>query len=618
MLSYTEQKPLPNFQLPPSLYQIFNSFAAAVALGIVFGLLEGIVKWIRMLLGSPKPMGHEILWAVPLVYAATAGILTVFAIGLFLILNRILLRRNQLPTFIPILDLILFIGFVNTILLIVPMISIAAWVLALGLTKQAHVFLARRRQGTIGFLSSRAPILLALVCILFVFVSAGKKIHEYTFLASLPTARPDAPNVILITLDTLRADHLSTYGYHRPTPKLDQFAKEGIQFDNAFATSSWTLPSHATIFTGLYTHEHRAERLTGEHLDDKYYTLAEAYSENGYATAAIVANEISCAGTNGFNQGFSYYRDLFWSYQNIVRWTRLGGEISTSIRLNKNFRWYFLGRKNAEDVNREFINWLERSPKRPFFVWLNYFDPHDPYFAPDQFFGKYGDSSHNGDPGKFGEVGASGWEGNLTQQETIEQIDAYDSTIYYLDTQLGYLFDSLKKASLFDNTIIIITSDHGEAFGEHGLYGHANSLYRESLHVPLLIRYPKAINPGKHIHHPVSLVDFASTVLHLSGASTTSKIPGISLFLKTKEKKFFIAELFHNPYHPPSHPISKSDLISILTPNWYAIFNDDVGELYSFEDRLDYNNLANTHSGLKILTDLKILLDKLDYSNLIN
>ena len=116
-----------------------------------------------MLLGSPKPMGHEILWAAPLVYAATAGIFAVFAIGLFMIQNRILLRRNQLPTFVPILDLILFIGFVNTILLIVPMNQIAAWVLALGLTKTVHVFFARHRQDMIGFLSSRAPILWALV-----------------------------------------------------------------------------------------------------------------------------------------------------------------------------------------------------------------------------------------------------------------------------------------------------------------------------------------------------------------------------------------------------------------------------------------------------------------------
>ncbi len=604
MLTYTEQKPI------PSSYQIINSFAAAVALGIVFGLFEGIVQWIRMLLGSPEPMGHEILWAAPTVYAAMAGIFAVFAIGLFLILNRILLRRNQLPTFVPILDLLLFIGFVNTILLIVPMISIASWVLALGLTKQAHVFFARHRQGTIGFLSSRAPILLALVCILFVLVSAGKKIHENAFLARLPPARPDAPNILLITLDTLRADHLSTYGYYRPTPNLDQFAKEGVQFDNAFATSSWTLPSHATVMTGLLSHEHFAERLTGEKLNREFLTLAEVYSENGYATAAIVANEISCAGTRGFNQGFSEYKDIFWGIQNLFRWTRLGGEISTSIRLNENFHWYFSGRKNAEEVNREFLKWLKQKPKKPFFVWLNYFDPHDPYYAPGQFAGKYGEISQNGNPGRFGETGPSGWGGTLTRNEILAQIDAYDSAIYYLDAQLGSLFKYLKRENLLGNTIVIITSDHGEAFGQHGLFGHANSLYRETLHVPLLIRYPPTIKPGEHISHAVSLVNLASTILELSEITTVSKFPGVSLFLMTKEKNFFIAELFHNPYHPPTHPISKGNLTSIFTTNWYAIFLDEVGELYSFEDRLDQINLANTQAGLKILTDLKILLDK--------
>jgi len=613
MKSYTEQKPFPNFHFIPSSYQIINSIAAAISLGIVFGLLEGIVKWIRMLLGSPKPMGHEILWAAPLVYAATAGIFAVFSIGLFLILNRILLRRNQLPTFVPILDLLLFIGFVYTILLIVPMNQIAAWVLALGLAKQAHVFLARRRQGTIGFLSSGAPILLALVCILFIIVSTGKKIHEYTFLARLPTARPDAPNVLLITLDTLRADHLSTYGYHRPTPNLDQFARERIMFEYALATSSWTLPTHATIMTGLYTHEHLADIFPNGKLDSKFYTLSEAFSDNGFVTAAFIANEGICNASRGFDQGFSYYNDIFWSFENWLRWTNITKELVESIRLNERFNWYYIGRKTADDMNQQFNNWLNIKHNRPFFVWLNYFDPHDPYYTPDPTKILYINKKDNGNPGKFG-IGPHGWAGELNEQEKKAQIDGYDSSISYLDDRLGRLFQILKHENFYDNTIIIITSDHGEGFGEHGLYGHGNSLYRESLHVPLIIRYPATIKSGQIFTKPVSLADLAATITQLSGLSNSQEFSGKNLLERHSETEPLLAELMQNPRHPPSHPVAQGDLTSILTPNWYAIFIDEAGELYSFEDRLDQINLANTQAGLKILTDLKILLDNKDNS----
>lgn len=261
------------------------------AIGVFVGLVEGVIKWSRMLLGAPDPMRIDILWTAAGFYGFLSALVGL-GIGLFSIL---FFRRLKLPDkigrWIPVLclGLIVFWGSYNAITLIFTSSRWALAILALGISYQTVLFLANRKPGLVHFLSSKALISLGLVIVL----AGGVNLYRYGAslwaLTRLPSPSPGAPNVLLITLDTLRADHMSAYGYQRDTtPNLSQFASEGVLFDNAFSTASWTLPSHATIMTGLYTSGHQAESATGGRLKDKFYTLAEAFS------TARLPNDGSC------------------------------------------------------------------------------------------------------------------------------------------------------------------------------------------------------------------------------------------------------------------------------------------------------------------------------------
>ncbi len=590
-------------------------WAAACTLGITFGLIEAAIKWISMLLGVPKPMSHQILWVVPAFYGLLATIAAIgMSVAMWIVMKLLRLPQNS-PNFASLLGIIhklapllllgaiFYLGFHNQLTQVFSTRRLAGMILALGLAYQATRFFAKRQERAVPWLAGACPWLVGLVVVLALAVYGGKYAHE-RFMAKLPLAVDSAPNVLLITLDTLRADHISSYGYHRPTPNLDRLASEGLQFDYAMATSSWTLPSHATMMTGRYTYEHMAEMMTGQRLDDKYPNLAEGFAENGYATAAFVANESVCAANQGFGRGFGHYNDLFWGIEDMIRWTNIGEKISRYVGLNPRLRWYQMGRKTAAEVNREFVSWLPKRENRPFFVWLNYFDPHDPYYAPPPFDTKYGKEPARGNPGSFGVIGASEWFGQLTPEESERNIDAYDCAIAYLDTMLGRLFEELRQQSLEDHTIIIITSDHGEAFGEHGFYGHSNSLYHEVLHVPLMIRYPKSVPVGGHVTQPVSLRDLPATISALAGLKLKQELPGQRLDIGTA-KDPVLAELLRNPHYPALLPVSRSDLISFTSDQWHAIFHNDQVELYARDDERQQVNMAETVTGIEAVRELR-------------
>jgi arylsulfatase A-like enzyme len=595
-----------------NIHQWINSriegqkWLAACSLGIIFGLIEGFIHWIKMILGVPDPMGPEILWVTPLFYAllwTLIGLVLFSAIQISIRLLRLPQRIAELLQHLGVGVLILL-GFLNSIEL---MISTGLWaeiILAAGLTYQSILLLSKRKGGTIVFLASKITWLIGVVVLILIIVDGNKYIQERLFLAGLPQAKTNSPNVLLITLDTLRADHLSTYGYKRTTPNLDKFASEGLKFDYAIANSPWTLPSHATIMTGLYTHEHKAEIMTGGKLNGKFFTLAEAFSENGYQTAAFVANEYSITANQGFAKGFSYYNNLFWSVEDAVRLTNIGEKIRFKILLSPQLKWYDMGRKSADDVNNEFISWLSGRTDRPFFVWLNYFDVHDPYRSYPPFDTEYGTKPALGDPGSFGAIGASDWGGELSPEETQWKLDAYDSAIAYLDDRVGRLFKELQKDNLYNNTIIVVTSDHGEAFGEHGLYGHANSLYRELLHVPLFLRYPEQIPIPREITQTVELRDLPITITSMAGLQLHQQFPGQRLDLDIQQEPV-LSELYKNPYQPASHAVAHENIFSITTDNWHAIFLNDKVELYSHDDHYEQLNLADTTSGNEIITKLK-------------
>lgn len=301
----------------------------------------------------------------------------------------------------------------------------------------------------------------------------------------------DAPqSVILITVDALRASHLSAYGYNRPTtPAMDALAKEGLLFERYYVNSNWTRPSTASIMTGLLPSEHEVET-DGATLNGSYRTLAELAKEQGYRTGAVVGNG-NAGGAFGFNRGFDWFQDT---------------------------RNNWKGLPNSEEVfslGRTFLSEKHKTKSSdPFFLWLFTVDPHDPYHAPGHY-----ETMFVQDP-SVKLIRSPHWEKRkYTKAQINRMIDTYDGAIRYVDDQLGKLVADLKRMGLYDSTTIIVTSDHGEGFGEHGYFLHAHHLFEEFIHVPLLVKPAKGTSfvPGTRITTPSDSRDLFESLSLLMG-----------------------------------------------------------------------------------------------------
>src|SRR6202030_2172864 len=213
-------------------------------------------------------------------------------------------------------------------------------------------------------------------------LDGGAWLREDILTAELSTAPQGSPNILVIVVDTLRADHLSTCGYVRATiPNLDRIAKQGVLFENAYSASSWTLPSHATMLTGRYPHEHGADL---SYYDGRYPTIAQVLRGEGYRTGAFSANLLYFCRTRGFGAGFLHFEDFFGSWADIVSHTLYGREFNKHVTLPLGYK-DIPGRKRAADVNREFLRWVDRATGKRFFAFLNYFDVHDPFFPSEPY-----------------------------------------------------------------------------------------------------------------------------------------------------------------------------------------------------------------------------------------
>jgi arylsulfatase A-like enzyme len=322
------------------------------------------------------------------------------------------------------------------------------------------------------------------------------------------------PNIILITLDTVRADHLSLYGYSRQTtPNLERWGQQGVVFENAIAPTSWTLASHASMFTGMLPHQHGADWLIP--LSTRRWTLAEVLRDWGYETAGFTSNLVYGEAGWGMAEGFEHYEDYRESVPHSLQSLRLCfGLLSPLYR-------HWVGpetfeRRYAFQVNRNILDWLQHRPPGPFFLFINYFDAHDPYLAPLPYAHKFGDYS----PDlirrlKF--VFATS-HANIPEKDKRALVDAYDTCLRSLDRALGELFNSLSRGPAWEHTVVIITSDHGEGFGEHGAFSHGENLHREAVHVPLIIFGPR-IPKGVRVSRLVPTQDLFSTVLAFAGMS---------------------------------------------------------------------------------------------------
>jgi arylsulfatase A-like enzyme len=323
------------------------------------------------------------------------------------------------------------------------------------------------------------------------------------------------PNIVLIALDTARADHLSCYGYSRATtPNIDGLAQRGVQFENAIAPSSWTLPSVASLFTGLFPHQHGAD--WSSPLPDRFPTLAMALKSAGYQTGGFNANYVYGQASQGMARGFDRYEDGAENLrQNFMR-TMFGRTLVKFIyaRIAQPDR---PERQNAEEINRKVFRWFAHRRQRPYFLFISYFDLHHPYLAPGPYAKRFGELSYSlirRMDGAMCRVEPS----TLSPADYVSLVAGYDNVLAYTDSQIGALIQFLSKLPDWSNTVLIITADHGEAFGEHGLIGHGRDLSRELVHVPLIIFGP-GIPAGLRVRSVVGTRRLHATILGLAMGS---------------------------------------------------------------------------------------------------
>ncbi|MGE3956203.1 MAG: sulfatase-like hydrolase/transferase [Vicinamibacterales bacterium] len=403
------------------------------------------------------------------------------------------------------------------------------------------------------------------------------------------TPRPGAPNVIVVTLDTVRAGHLSLYGYGRDTsPNVRAFAGRGVTFDAAFSAAPWTLPSHASMFTGRWPHELSANYDVP--LDAATPTLAEFFSARGYATAGFVSNLQYCGRTSGLSRGFGHYEDYPRSIGSVVSCSVSAKAVVNNFRLRRLIgNDQHTDRVDASEINARALAWLEDQGDRPFMMFLNYFDAHEPYLPPPPYDRAFGPGRAHG---RFSPLHHWGWNPAfnhrpLTAAEQEEEIDAYDGSLKYLDFRFGEFLQALDRDGRLANTIVVITADHGEEFAEHGVYEHGYTLYHAGVHVPLVFVAP-GLPAGVRIPTPVSVRDLAATVAALADATASSAFPGHSLAahwqLPAGEARSSPAfsTVRRPPGQPDWFPVSKGDMQALTTDDGlrYIVNGDGREELY--------------------------------------
>jgi arylsulfatase A-like enzyme/Tfp pilus assembly protein PilF len=298
------------------------------------------------------------------------------------------------------------------------------------------------------------------------------------FRASAQTPAKPALNVVLITIDTLRADHVGSYGYKQiKTPNIDALAAEGARFERAFAVVPVTLPSHSSMLTGTYPMLSGMHDFSGNKLSPLQPTLASVLKQSGYQTGAVIGAAVLDS-RFGLNQGFDFYYD--------------------------NFEFSRLDEANLDEMERPgnvvadvALDWLGKNSQKKFFFWMHLYDPHYPYHPPEPYSRDYA-------------------------------AQPYDGEIAFADEQVGRLVKFLKEKGIYQNTLIVLCGDHGESLGEHGEKTHGFFIYNATMHVPLIIRLPGSAS-GRVVTDPVSLVDLMPTVLGALGVNVPSQVQGRSL-----------------------------------------------------------------------------------------
>lgn len=380
-----------------------------------------------------------------------------------------------------------------------------------------------------------------------------------------PTVEPhERPNVLLVSLDTLRADHLGVYGHDRPTsPRIDAWAADAVTFTQVQAPANATLDSHMSVMTGLHPDLHAVRALKHvpgkgqrfDSLDGRRVTLAEALRAAGYVTAAFVRDVVWMNPEFGFVQGFDTYRTM---------------------------------KRDAARVNDAVVfPWLEQHRDEPFFLFLHYFDIHSdwtklPYDAPARLQAQFAE----GYRGRFSGCGTNGVcasryllrlnrQGDLLPPEEAEYVSRlYDAGIAYTDQQIGRLIEKLRELRLYDRTLIVLFADHGEEFQEHGSFLH-EQLYQETVGVPLIIRHPTLIPESRRIDTPVQTLDIKPTILEALGLPLEDHLQGRSVLPMLRGEEMDGAALFSSNGNGRQYAVRMGD--------WKLILERRSGEATLYE-----------------------------------
>jgi arylsulfatase A-like enzyme len=592
-------------------------FSIAVWFGVVAGFGEGFGlllfqrinwrQWARVM-----HVSKEILWISPVV---DLGFFLL--IGLAVAVVSRIFRR--IPAIRVLVFLLVFLTAYDWLMVTGHFYRRAAILFALGVAVAFGRWLRKHESTSVDGWRTSAPWLVAALALVIVGIEGGKWTNERLAVSNLPTAISGSPNVLVIVVDTLRADHLSSYGYPRATsPNIDRLARDGVLFENAIAPSSWTLPSHASLVTGRAVHEHGMGNVQpmpwlgwGNAGLNALPTLGEALQKQGYRTGAFSANRIYFTSNVGLGRGFVHFEDYFDGVGDSFVRTQFGREFarlymnrSEKSKFTRGFKYSGLGswldkdsegsgdyggiygiRKRADQVNRETLRWVARDRQHPFFVFLNYLDVHFGYGGPA------------GYP-------KPAWDHGST-------IDEYDAGVKYTDDLIGRLIHGLDGLGVLKNTIVIITSDHGEALGDHGLSFHGAALYWDLVHVPLIIYSPGHVPQGVRVEQPVTNAAIANTVLSLAGAKQ-NPFPGPSLtaLLEPSPPKDWpnpVSEL------PQTNTIVAADramqgkipiatdgwMKSVVSPQWQLIRHEKFGDqIYDWKSgSAESTNLINTPRG---------------------
>lgn len=360
-------------------------------------------------------------------------------------------------------------------------------------------------------MARRSRGVVAVFVFLALFLAACKPVGEShatgeASAAATPVPGTGARNVIVITIDSLRFDHLGCYGYQRPTsPTLDRFASEGTRFAVAYAPSSWTLPSHASLFTGLYPDTHGVDQ-ERERLDDRAETLAERLKERGYATAAVV-----CA-------------PFLSKYYNLV-----GGFDTYDTEMTGAHPLASRRMKVAPDVTAKGLSWIDGHRDEPFFLFLHYWDVHHDYNPPDGYVEMF-DPDYEGEEEGLDITLRTDLAPGMNRRDLEHIVALYDGEIRYTDDHLAMLLAGLAERGLNENTMVWITSDHGEEFLDHGQMAHKKTCFEESVRIPMMVKIPWLKTRQPVVEDPVSLVDLFPTILSLLGVDVgDSPVQGVDL-----------------------------------------------------------------------------------------